>query len=131
MRVLSTSLLLLLLAQAVPAQHSDHRHEPSEKLGRVNFTISCTPQAQKQFNHAVAWLHSFEYEEAEKAFTEVSETDPRCAMAYWGIAMSNFHPLWVPPTPAELQKGSAAAEKAKTLSASTKRERDYIEAIGV
>src|SRR5688500_20196617 len=73
--------LLLCLAQAAPAQHTDHRHEPSEKLGRVNFAISCTPAAQKQFNRAVAWLHSFEYEEAEKAFIEVAATDPRCGMA--------------------------------------------------
>ena len=58
------------VAQEAP-QHT-HKHEASEKLGEVNFTVSCTPEAQKQFNRAVAWLHSFEYEEAEKAFTEVS-----------------------------------------------------------
>src|SRR6266576_450947 len=45
-----------------------HIHEPSEKLGQVNFTVSCNLQAQRQFNRAVAWLHSFGYEEAEKAF---------------------------------------------------------------
>jgi tetratricopeptide (TPR) repeat protein len=106
-----------------------HKHEPSEKLGRVNFAVSCTPQAQRQFNRAVAWLHSFEYEEAEKAFTEVTVTDPRCAMGYWGIAMSNYHPLWAPPSPAELQKGSSAIEKAKAAGARTGRERGYIAAI--
>jgi hypothetical protein len=111
------------------AQHGDHRHEPSEKLGRVNFVISCTPAAQKQFNRAVAWLHSFEYEEAEKAFTEVAATDPRCGMAYWGVAMSNYHPLWAAPTAAELQRGWAAVEKAKLTGARTQRERDYIAAM--
>lgn len=55
-------------------QHT-HTHERSEKLGRVNFTLSCTPEARKQFNRAVAWLHSFEYEGAEKAFTKVIVTD--------------------------------------------------------
>jgi tetratricopeptide (TPR) repeat protein len=112
------------------SQHT-HMHEPSEKLGRVNFTVSCNPQAQKQFNRAVAWLHSFEYEEAEKAFTEVTVTDPRCGMAYWGIAMSNYHPIWAPPSAAELQKGSSAIEKAKAVGARTQRERDYITAIEV
>jgi hypothetical protein len=111
------------------AQHGDHRHEPSEKLGRVNFVISCTPAAQKQFNRAVAWLHSFEYEEAEKAFTEVAAADPRCGMAYWGVAMSNYHPLWAAPTAAELQRGWAAVEKAKLTGAHTQRERDYIAAM--
>ena len=121
--------LFLCLAHAAQAQHTDHRHEPSEKLGRVNFVISCTPAAQKQFNRAVAWLHSFEYEEAEKAFTGVAAADPSCGMAYWGVAMSNYHPLWAAPTPDELKHGWAAVEKAKLAGARTQRERDYIAAM--
>ena len=128
MRVVSI-VLLLFLSPTVQAQHGDHRHEQSEKLGRVNFTISCTPAARKQFNRAVAWLHSFEYEEAEKAFGEVAATDPRCGMAHWGVAMTNYHPLWAAPTAAELKRGLAAVEKAKLTGARTQRERDYIAAI--
>ena len=60
-----------------------HRHDSSEELGQVNFPVTCTAAAQKQFNRAVAWLHSFEYEAAEKAFTEVTVTDPQCGIAYW------------------------------------------------
>src|ERR1044071_8559487 len=108
-----------------------HKHDASEKLGRVNFPVSCAPLAQKQFNRAVAWLHSFEYEEAEKAFAEVTATDPRCGIAYWGIAMSNYHPLWAPPGAAELKKGWEAIEKGKAAGARTRRERDYIAAIEV
>jgi tetratricopeptide (TPR) repeat protein len=108
-----------------------HRHDPAEKLGRVNFPVSCNPEAQRKFNRAVAWLHSFEYEEAEKAFTEVTVADPRCGMGYWGIAMSNYHPIWAPPTAAELQKGSSAIQKAKAVGAQTQRERAYIAAIEV
>jgi tetratricopeptide (TPR) repeat protein len=118
-------------ASAQTGQQHTHQHEPSEKIGRVDFTISCNPQAQRQFNRAVAWLHSFEYEEAEKAFTEVAVTDPRCGMAYWGIAMSKYHPIWAPPTAAELQKGSSAVEGAKNAGARTQRERDYIAAIEI
>jgi tetratricopeptide (TPR) repeat protein len=135
--ILSTAALALLShtnsasAQEGQQPQHTHQHEPSEKLGRVNFIVSCTPQAQGQFNRAVAWLHSFEYEEAEKAFTAVVVTDPRCGMAYWGIAMSNYHPIWAPPTAAELQKGSSAVEKAKSVGARTQRERDYIAAIEV
>jgi hypothetical protein len=108
-----------------------HRHDSSEKLGQVHLSVSCNAPAQRQFNRAVAWLHSFEYEEAEKAFTEVTLSDPRCGMAYWGIAMSHYHPIWAPPTAAELQQGSNAIEKAKVVGARTRRERDYIGAIGV
>ncbi len=110
-----------------PHQHQ-HQHG-SEELGRVNFPISCTAEAQKQFNRAAAWLHSFGYAEAEKAFDAVAVTDPKCGMAYWGVAMSQYHPIWVPPTQAEWKKGWTAVEKARTLSAGTERERSYIAAI--
>src|SRR5215213_9333958 len=99
---MSTAALLvasIFHAQPVGAQMGhQHHHEQAEKLGRVNFNVSCTPAARKQFNRAVAWLHSFEYEEAERAFAGVAATDPRCGMAFWGVAMSNYHPLWAPPT---------------------------------
>ena len=124
------ALVLLIGVSNVAAQHV-HGHDPSEELGRVNFKTSCSPAAQKQFNRAVAWLHSFEYEEAEKAFSEVILTDPRCGIAYWGVAMSNYHPLWAPPTADQLRKGTSAVEKAKLTGAQTRRERDYIAAIEV
>jgi tetratricopeptide (TPR) repeat protein len=132
--LLTAVVLVAFLCQAPPATAQEghqHMHDSSEKLGRVNFTVSCAPQARRQFNRAVAWLHSFEYEEAEKAFNEVAGTDPRCGMAYWGIAMSNYHPIWAPPTSDQLQKGLSAIEKAKGVGARTGRERDYIAAIEV
>ena len=119
-----------LCASALGAREvHEHQHDSSEKLGRVNFPVSCSAAAQQQFNRAVALLHSFWYEEAEKVFTEVTVTDPSCAMGYWGVAMSNYHPVWAPPTPEELEKGSAAVKKAKSTGAKTERERDYIAAI--
>jgi hypothetical protein len=134
-RFLSVSLCLAFLCHShsltaqTGYQHT-HSHDPSEELGNVNFAVSCNPQAQRQFNRAVAWLHSFEYEEAEKAFSEVTVIDPRCAMGYWGIAMSNYHTIWTPPTAAELRKGSSAIENAKAAAARTQRERDYVAALG-
>lgn len=106
-----------------------HRHEPGEKLGHVSFKVFCSPASRAQFNRAVAWLHSFEYEEAEKSFTEVARIDPQCGMAYWGIAMSNYHPLWAAPTPSELRKGVDAINKAKEIGARTPREQSYIDAL--
>ncbi len=99
-----------------------------EKLGQLHFPISCSPSAQTQFERAVALLHSFWYEEAIPAFTGVTATDSTCAMGYWGIAMSLWHPLWQPPGPAELKQGWAAVEKAKSLGG-TQREKDYVAAI--
>jgi tetratricopeptide (TPR) repeat protein len=115
-------------ARAQETHQHQHQHG-AEDLGKVNFRISCTPEAQKQFNRAAAWLHSFGYQEAEKAFNAVTVTDPKCGMAWWGVAMSQYHPIWVPPTQAELKKGWSAVEKARTLSAATEREKSYIAAI--
>jgi hypothetical protein len=50
-------------------------------------------------------------------------------MAYWGIAMSNYHPLWAAPTPPEFRKGLDAITKAKEIGARTQREKAYIEAL--
>src|SRR5215475_10680893 len=119
------------LIRAQEARQHQHHHDASEKLGQVNFPISCSQEAQKQFNRAAALLHSFWYEEAEKGFTEVTMIEPGCAMGYWGIAMSNYHPIWAPPNPAELKRGLAAVEKAKSTDAKSDRERDYIAAIEV
>ena len=100
-----------------------------EKLGTVTFPVSCTPAASQQFARAVALLHSFWYEEAVKAFTEVTVTDPACAMGFWGVAMSMYYPLWYPPSEATLKAGSAVLDRAKAAGAKTQRERDYLAAI--
>ena len=50
-------------------------------------------------------------------------------MAWWGVAMTYYHPLWAPPTPEELAAGSEAARRASSIGAGTERERAYIDAI--
>ncbi len=105
---------------------------PADKeVGTVTFTISGGEKVEKDFNFATALLHSFEYEEAEKVFAGIIEKEPACAMAYWGVAMSNFHPLWMPPGEPELKKGLQALQIAKTIKQKTKREAAYIEALSV
>src|SRR5450755_1577165 len=102
----------------------------SEKLGKVHFPVSCTPAAQQQFDVAVSMLHSFWYPQDFKAFAEVANADPTCAMAYWGMAMSRrTNPLVGAPNRVVLQEGLDAIAKAKAAAAKTQRERDYIGAI--
>jgi hypothetical protein len=118
---------VLVLAGALAATGEDTAGR-NARIGAVRFPTSCSPAAQGQFEQAVALLHSFWYEEALKAFTAVTTTDPSCAMGYWGIAMSVYYPLWQPPSPAMLERGWTAIEKTRGLKA-TPRERDYIAAI--
>src|SRR5436309_5126691 len=122
-RYFTLALMVLLLAAAPATLAHD-----GEKLGTVHFPISCAPAVQADFERAVALLHSFWYEEAVKAFTAVTTADSTCAMGYWGVAMSVYYPLWQPPSPAMLQKGTAALDKTRGLMA-TPREKDYIAAI--
>jgi tetratricopeptide (TPR) repeat protein len=123
-RFLLLTLPAILYASLVMAQEK-------AKLGAVRFPVSCSPPAQQQFDRALAALHSFWYEEALRGFTAVTETDPGCAMGHWGIAMSIYYPLWVPPSEATLNKGLAAVAKAKAIGVKTERERAYVEAIAV
>jgi hypothetical protein len=110
--------------------HSQHEHVVAG-LGSVNFANSCAPSSQKQFAHAIALLHSFGYEEARSAFADVATSDPSCAMAQWGVAMTWYHPIWAPPTPEELRPGAAAIERARSMTASTAREKDFIGALAL
>jgi tetratricopeptide (TPR) repeat protein len=129
---LGTALLACAFAAAgAAAQEKDqsHHHARPEKLGTVSFPTSCAPAVQAPFARAVALLHSFWYDEAEKAFNQVAVLDPACAMAHWGVAMSLYHPIWAAPTPAELQRGQEAVARARTAAVPTERERDYVGAI--
>ena len=102
----------------------------TDQFGTVSFSQSCSEKTRPDFNLAIALLHSFEYTEAEKVFAKVIDQDPQCVMAYWGAAMSNFHPLWSPPSPAELEKGARIITLARTiLPDKSTRESDYIEAL--
>jgi tetratricopeptide (TPR) repeat protein len=117
-----------LLLPAAIAQHEHTASDPS-KLGRVSFPVSCAPSVQQQFSTAVAMLHSFWYEKAKETFSAVADKDPSCGMAYWGIAMTYYHPIWQAPGPDDLKTGTASIEKAKLVGAKTQRERDYIAAV--
>ena len=123
-------ILLVSLLCFPAAADEQHQHGPvTGKLGDVTFETSCDKSVAKDFRRAVAMLHSFWYSGAETAFGEIAKKDPECAMAYWGIAMSAYHPLWAVPTTPELQRGRAALAKARNAKRQTAREREWIEAI--
>ena len=61
-----------------------------------------------------------------KEFTKVIDESPDCAMAYWGIAMSDFRALWNPPTEEELQKAAGLLPSPIAARKKIGRETDYI-----
>ena len=122
----------ILCAVLATAQedHSQHHHAVAG-LGTVDFPTSCSATAQKSISRGVALLHSFGYEEARISFDDAAKADQTCAMAYWGVARTWYHPIWAPPSPAELKQGAVALDRALAIDAKSDRERDYIKALAV
>jgi tetratricopeptide (TPR) repeat protein len=105
-----------------------------EKLGDVNFAVSCKPSTQAQFNRGIALLHSFGYTQAERQFKSIVAADPTCAMAHWGVAMSQYHEIWGHPEESALEVGVAQMQQASALAVNPKlkitgREISYISAL--
>jgi len=132
MRVIFPVSLVLLLAASrlLPAQDAERRQVVDlGQVGQVHFPVTCAPGIQADFDRAVAVLHSFFYEESEPEFVDIAKRDPGCAMAWWGVAMSLWHPLWEPPDKESLRCGWEAIQRADSIGAESERERGYIAAL--
>jgi hypothetical protein len=121
---------LLTLAAASLAQ--EHLQGTGEKLGTVHFATSCNEVAQKEFDRAVALLHSFQFGRAVEGFTAVLAKDPTCGIAYWGIALSDWSNPFAPgmKDQSQLQAGRKSTERGETAATKTERERAYLAAVG-
>jgi len=131
MRPLTAVFASILCFVPLASSQEEHHHAISEEeVGSVHFLTSCGPDLAESFNRAVALLHSFQYEQARQAFTEISERYPECAMAQWGVAMSHYHGMW---DNGDTAAGRVALNHAKQIAAvnakTTPRENAYIEAL--
>ena len=123
---------VLLVFTAARGMTQEHQHGNGEKLGEVHFATSCNEPAQSDFNRAVALLHSFQFSRAIEGFNAVLREDPTCAIAYWGIALSDWGNPFAPGIIDKrlLQLGRESAERGERLGAKTDRERAYLAAVG-
>ena len=128
MSVRSPALVVAMTAMIASA----HAQQPADDhLGTVDFPISCSA-VQGKFDRAVALLHNFFYPETVKAFQAIIKEDPSCAIAYWGLAMSELpNPLVPLFPPANLKAGWEAIQQGKTAKTQTPREAEYLAAIEV
>ncbi len=122
--------------------HSLHQHssEFSSKdaasttgLGHIVFpTSASSEEAQRWFLRGVLLLHNFQYDDAKAAFFQAQVVDPNFAMAYWGEAMTENHPLWLEQNATEAHKilnRLASTEEARLAKAPTQREKGYLQAV--
>jgi hypothetical protein len=126
---LIAAILLVVVASRSMAQ--EHQHGTDEKLGAVHFSTSCNGSAQNDINRAVALLHSFQFSRAIDDFKVALGTDATCAIAYWGIALSDWGNPFAPGVIDKrlLQLGHESAERGEMLGAETERERAYLAAV--
>src|SRR6478736_560902 len=127
---------LLILMVLTPFLPCHARQEPatsasSEGLGKVIFPNSCTHAVQPSLLKGIAQLHSFQYAAAESAFTEASHSDPKCAMAFWGLAMSSYRPLWDGANEKAIKKGRHFLDQIHKDWPISRREHEYIDAIAI
>src|SRR5579871_2833782 len=116
----------VILTCAAPA---DSAAPAAERLGTVSFPVSCARSEQANFNRGVALLHDFWYAAARPQFERILKSDPSCAMAHWGIAMSEFHQIWERPSEAKRALARDELVAAQKRPAATAREREYIAAL--
>ena len=131
--IILSAFLAVSLVQAPLWAHDEDKTRvgpgSGAQFGKVQFPISCGPAVQGQFERAVAMLHSFFYPESVKAFQAIIDAEPQCAMAYWGLAISQRpNPLVPPWADDNLKRGLEAVQKGEAL-AKTERERDWLEAL--
>ena len=123
--VIATTATLGLPGTPALAQDSD------QQLGTVHFATSCNETAQRRFDRAMRYQHSFWYKASREIFEDTLKADPACGIAYWGIALSLWNNPHAPPPAPNLAPALAAIEKAKAVGAQSERERDYIDALAV
>ena len=103
----------------------------AEQLGDVRFPVSCAGEAPDKFHRAMALYHSFDWKGGKAAFDEITRLDPRCGMAFWGLAMIAADNPFGWPVSLKLQEGAEAIQQAQDVGAATERERAYIAALAV
>jgi tetratricopeptide (TPR) repeat protein len=134
MKTKKVIIAICFLCLPLCAQHEQAHHE---HLGTVHFETSCLPQAQVEFDHAVALLHSFQFGRAREAFNSVLKADPKCAMAYWGIGLIEWSNPFAPGVKSESQiaAGRKAIDAGLALNppgsgrTTSERERSYLNAV--
>src|ERR1700716_3027568 len=115
MTVWAASLLSLfyLVASAPSTVDRQAPIDGAPQLGRVNFPTSCAADAQPSGETGVALLHSFQYQQADQSFSEAAKRDPKCAVAYWGKAMTHYEQLWEFPSSKSLKQGAQEIKRAQ------------------
>jgi hypothetical protein len=125
-----TALAAAALCAILPAG----AHEGDGKLGTVHFQVGCNAEAQREFDLAMAYYHSFAWEQMDAPLDRTLKADSACGMVHWVRALASLENPFVWPgnvSAKTLADGAALMEQARKTGLSTQRERDYVDALAV
>src|SRR5580704_19050808 len=87
--------IVFLFACAALAQHAHNEQQNTNAapllvgLGRLHHPITTSnPLVQRYFDQGLTLVYGFNHDEAARSFSYAAQLDPKCAMAYWGIALA-------------------------------------------
>jgi hypothetical protein len=121
------------LGLAIPASAHETGGAPA-RLGKVQFQVECNAAAQREFNLAMAYYHSFAWEEMRAPYERALQADPSCGMVHWLRAIGSLgNPFTWPTliTPAILSEAPGWLDTARRTGLKSERERDYVDALAV
>ena len=113
----ATFLFAPLAANALPATTDASRPVPI-----VHHAVSSNAAAQAAFDRGLMDYYAYNPEAASHEFYTAADLDPKMAMAWWGIALSNAPNLNVSPTDDRNAQARFAIERAKTLEGNASEE---------
>jgi tetratricopeptide (TPR) repeat protein len=102
-----------------------------DNLGKHHHRITTTSKrAQKYFDQGLTLVYGFNHQEAIRSFQAAADLDPKCSMAYWGIALAYGPNINAPMPDDAIPKAYAALQKAIELASGvSKKEQAYIRAL--
>ncbi|HSD27053.1 MAG TPA: tetratricopeptide repeat protein, partial [Vicinamibacteria bacterium] len=99
--------ILLLVSGGSDATTNDAAVPLFEGLGGLSRKVSTiSPETQRYFDQGLAFLYAFNHDEAIRAFRRAAELDPKCAMAFWGVAVANGPHINNPLVPEDRAKAA-------------------------
>ena len=131
------ALLVALLAGCAASQPvtrgpvADNEVPFFEGLGDPRRKISTNNQsAQRYFDQGLTLLYAFNHKEAIRSFRSAATLDPKCAMAFWGVAYAFGPHVNKPMTEEDTAEAWKALQQAVALKGGVSpREQAYITAL--
>jgi len=117
---------------ALAAGCAHHDAAVPAKLGTVHFKVECNAAAQREFDLAMAYYHSFAWEQIKAPLDRAAQADPTCGMVHWARALALLDNPFVWPGNVSAQKlaqGPIFLQAARQAGLKSQRERDYVEAL--